>query len=262
MEKTIWIIDNNKKDLLDIQRKINAFGGLRAMCIFSSVALQKIIEERVNQNDSLSNPSLILINYHMLSNDFSILELLKIHPLLAGTPFFFIIENGEDIYNETYYMQGAMVVLEKPIHQNGLLRIRQAAEQYEITKSYERIFQKQISELAAAKEIGFPVLVRPSFVLGGRMMHIVYDQEVLIEKVTEEGLKKRFGESVPKIYIERLKYELSVIEKMGFCNYFLVVQDYVKFAKENGSTYIVVGRSITGADDPVAAYKKCVKEFC
>ena len=34
------------------------------------------------------------------------------------------------------------------------------------------------------------------------------------------------------------------------------------FAKENGSTYIVVGRSITGAEDPVAAYKKCVKEFC
>ena len=35
-----------------------------------------------------------------------------------------------------------------------------------------------------------------------------------------------------------------------------------EFAKENGSTYIVVGRSITGAEDPVAAYKKCVKEFC
>ena len=35
-----------------------------------------------------------------------------------------------------------------------------------------------------------------------------------------------------------------------------------KFAKENGSTYIVVGRSITGANDPVEAYKKCVKEFC
>ena len=34
------------------------------------------------------------------------------------------------------------------------------------------------------------------------------------------------------------------------------------FAKELGSTYIVVGRSITKAEDPVAAYKKCVKEFC
>ena len=35
-----------------------------------------------------------------------------------------------------------------------------------------------------------------------------------------------------------------------------------EYAKELGSTYIVVGRSITAAEDPVAAYKRCVKEFC
>lgn len=34
------------------------------------------------------------------------------------------------------------------------------------------------------------------------------------------------------------------------------------YAKELGSTYIVVGRSITASADPVAAYKRCVKEFC
>ena len=37
----------------------------------------------------------------------------------------------------------------------------------------------------AAREIGYPVLVRPSFVLGGRMMHIVHDEETLREKVIE-----------------------------------------------------------------------------
>lgn len=34
------------------------------------------------------------------------------------------------------------------------------------------------------------------------------------------------------------------------------------YAKELGSNFIVVGRSITAADNPVAAYKRCVKEFC
>ena len=34
------------------------------------------------------------------------------------------------------------------------------------------------------------------------------------------------------------------------------------YAKELGASYIVVGRSITKADDPVAAYKKCQEEFC
>ena len=37
----------------------------------------------------------------------------------------------------------------------------------------------------AANEIGYPVLVRPSFVLGGRMMHIIYEEHVLREKVQE-----------------------------------------------------------------------------
>ena len=39
--------------------------------------------------------------------------------------------------------------------------------------------------IKAANEITYPVLVRPSFVLGGRMMHIVYDEETLISKVNE-----------------------------------------------------------------------------
>ncbi len=153
MERTIWIIENNKKDLLDMQRKINSFGGMRTTCIFSDLVLKKTIEERLNQNDILSSPSLILINFNMVNENFTILEMLKQTPKLAGIPFFFTIEPGEDIHKEEYYLLGAMVVLEKPINQNGLLRICQASDQYEMTKNYERVFQKQASALASAKEI-------------------------------------------------------------------------------------------------------------
>ena len=153
MERTVWIIENNKKDLLDMQRKINAFGSMRTICIFSDLVLKKTIEERLNENDSLSNPSLILINFNMANQNITILETLKQTPKLAGIPFFFLVEPGEDIDKEEYYLLGAMIVLEKPINQNGVLRICQAADQYEMTKNYERIFQKQASELAIAKEI-------------------------------------------------------------------------------------------------------------
>ena len=44
---------------------------------------------------------------------------------------------------------------------------------------------------------------------------------------------KRLDNQVPNIYVERLKHELSVIKNMGFIDYFLIVYDYVKFAKEN-----------------------------
>lgn len=153
MEKIIWVIDNNKKDLIDMQRKINEMGGVHSMSIVSDAALQKIIEERLARADVLSCPSLILVNYHMIERDGRILDMLKDQPRLAGIPLFFMIDSGEDTDKEVYYSQGAMVVLEKPVNPNGILRIRQAAEQYEMTKSYERIFQKQVSELAAAKEI-------------------------------------------------------------------------------------------------------------
>lgn len=75
--------------------------------------------------------------------------------------------------------------------------------------------------------------------------------EKYLRNLCKEGLKKRFGESVPRVYIDRLKYELSVIEKMGFCNYFLVVYDYVKFAKENG---ILVGPGRGSAAGSLVSY--------
>ena len=153
MEKIIWVIDNNKKDLIDMQRKVNAAGGIRSMSIVSNAALQKIIEERLLKGDALSCPSLILISYNLLETDKKILNQLKRQPKLAGVPLFFMVDNGEDIDREVYYLEGAMIVLEKPVNSNGILRIRQAAEQYEITKSYERIFQKQVSELATARQI-------------------------------------------------------------------------------------------------------------
>lgn len=68
-----------------------------------------------------------------------------------------------------------------------------------------------------------------------------------LKKLCIEGLKNIFGNEVALVYKERLKYELDIINKMGFCNYFLVVWDFVKYAKEN-DIYIGPGRgSAAGA---------------
>ncbi|MEK7673310.1 MAG: DNA polymerase III subunit alpha [Patescibacteria group bacterium] len=54
-----------------------------------------------------------------------------------------------------------------------------------------------------------------------------------------EGLQKRFGESpVPLNYNERLEFELKTVHDMGFDTYFLIVHDFVNYAKEKG---VVVG---------------------
>ena len=47
------------------------------------------------------------------------------------------------------------------------------------------------------------------------------------------GLARRKPDYIP-VYQKRLEYELSIIEKMGYCDYFLIVADYVSYAKKHG----------------------------
>lgn len=66
------------------------------------------------------------------------------------------------------------------------------------------------------------------------------------------GLKKRFSnQKVPPVYIERLKEELTVITNMNYCDYFLIVWDYVKYAKSHG---ILVGPGRGSAAGSLVAY--------
>lgn len=55
-----------------------------------------------------------------------------------------------------------------------------------------------------------------------------------LRQLCEQGIKKRYGDQPPTELRPRLRKELEVIEKTGFPSYFLIVQDFVKWAKENG----------------------------
>lgn len=66
-----------------------------------------------------------------------------------------------------------------------------------------------------------------------------------------EGLKRIFGESPTDEYVERLNYELQIINKMGYVDYYLIVADFVSYAKENG---IPVGPGRGSGAASLAAY--------
>ena len=72
-----------------------------------------------------------------------------------------------------------------------------------------------------------------------------------LEKLCAEGLKKRFGETPEKEVVDRLNYELSVIKQTGFASYFLIVQDFVNWAK---NSRIVVGPGRGSAGGSLVAY--------
>ncbi|MFA4990354.1 MAG: DNA polymerase III subunit alpha [Candidatus Paceibacterota bacterium] len=71
-----------------------------------------------------------------------------------------------------------------------------------------------------------------------------------LRKLCEENLPKRFPKITPEIN-DRLNYELGVIEKTGFASYFLIVEDFVNWAKNNG---IVVGPGRGSAAGSLVAY--------
>ncbi len=52
-----------------------------------------------------------------------------------------------------------------------------------------------------------------------------------LEMLCRDGLKKRYGENIPKEYIDRANYELGIIKKMGYVDYYLIVWDYIHYAK-------------------------------
>lgn len=65
------------------------------------------------------------------------------------------------------------------------------------------------------------------------------------------GLTKRLNGTIPDKYKQRLSYELNIINEMGFPNYFLVVYDFIKFAKKNK---ILVGPGRGSAAGSLVAY--------
>lgn len=59
-----------------------------------------------------------------------------------------------------------------------------------------------------------------------------FTSESYLEYLTLEGIKKRYGALRPELK-ERMDYELGVINKMGFAEYFLIVSDFIHYAKRN-----------------------------
>src|SRR2546421_5105 len=77
------------------------------------------------------------------------------------------------------------------------------------------------------------------------------DETEYLRSLAVEGLARRYGDPPPAEAVERLEMELDVIVRMGFAAYFLIVWDFVKFAKDNG---IAVGPGRGSAAGSIVSY--------
>jgi len=72
-----------------------------------------------------------------------------------------------------------------------------------------------------------------------------------LRRLVEAGLRERYGDPPPAKARERMEMELSVIDRMGFSSYFLIVWDFVSYAKRNG---IAVGPGRGSAAGSLVSY--------
>ncbi len=77
------------------------------------------------------------------------------------------------------------------------------------------------------------------------------DERSYLRTLVETGLRARYGDPIPAPARERAEYELGVIDRMGFNAYFLIVWDFVKYAKDSG---IAVGPGRGSAAGSLVAF--------
>jgi DNA polymerase-3 subunit alpha len=77
------------------------------------------------------------------------------------------------------------------------------------------------------------------------------DERSYLRALVMDGLRERYGDPPPAEAVERMEMELAVIDRMGFNAYFLIVWDFVKYAKDNG---IAVGPGRGSAAGSIVSY--------
>ncbi len=95
-------------------------------------------------------------------------------------------------------------------------------------------------------EFEFGKIKLPRFDIPDNCTHLEYFTNECFK-----GLKIHYGENPPSALVERLNYEINTIQKMGYVDYYLIVNDYVQYAK---SVHIPVGVGRGSGAGSLAAY--------
>lgn len=112
----------------------------------------------------------------------------------------------------------------------------------------EEGFKEKYSEADLREEFGDSAFER----LGGYDKVIrVKLESAFLEHLTFEGAKERYGDPLEKSVEERLIFELNTIKTMGYPGYFLITQDFINWAKDNG---VLVGPGRGSAAGAAVSY--------
>ena len=117
--------------------------------------------------------------------------------------------------------------------ENDQFHVRSPEEMYEALPGHEEALATsvRIAELVEDNYKSLELGKRqfPSFKPPGEKT-----PEAYLRELCEQGMRDRFGDSPSQVAIDRMDHELGIINRMGFASYFLIVWDFVRYAREQG----------------------------
>ena len=163
--------------------------------------------------------------------------------------------NGMLLNPQVVYLNEICAFSFQDIRYMGILREIDTGLEEDISEYSDSYLDKQVSLEDSKTTEEFSNLI--DLVIPKNKSYIPhYDNQIsdsyaFLCSLCKKGLTKRLNNHLPKEYTDRLLMELNVINKMGFVDYFLIVYDYVKFAKKNN---ILVGPGRGSAAGSLVSY--------
>ena len=174
------------------------------------------------QNHSISDEIKILPNLYRLSNELDI-------PLAATNDCHYISKSDAKMQNVLLCIQ-INKTLDEPNgmgFENEEFYLKSAEEMAELFVDEAVTNTARIAERCNV-EFEFGKIKLPKFTVEG-----VTDNNEYFRSLCLSGMHKRYGDACTENIVSRLEYELKVISEMGYVDYFLIVWDFIEYARKN-----------------------------
>ena len=200
-------------------------------------------------------------NYYIEIQDHGLDEQRTVLPLLVrlsretGIPLV-ATNDAHYLEKEDSKMQHILICIQtnKTVNDDDVLEfgtdefyVKSTDEMYELFSAWPEACENtnRIAEMCSF-DFEFGVTKLPYFVAPDGM-----DNKEYFVKLCRDGLLRRYGADVPEDIRARLDYEISIIDRMGYINYYLIVFDFINYAKSQG---IPVGPGRGSGAGSLAAY--------
>ena len=157
-------------------------------------------------------------------------------PTTALSRIYFDEAKGEESYKTLCAINQGVSLDDKMLNYSPKRYFRSKEEMVELYDEDDLAASDKIAQMCHV-EMKFPKAILPKFKNRYGM-----SSEEFLRRLCHKGLEKRMQyQKIPSVYEQRLRYELDVIISMGYADYFLIVWDFIRFAKTQ-DIYIGPGR--------------------